>query len=100
MAVKASTTEVPVVAKPTYRDVTGTKAAPKTEYRRIRQEKGYGRKALAAVLGITTTALWNLENNTDLSSPEGKAALKALKALPSVKAKAAPAKATKAEDLI
>jgi len=80
----------------TYREVTGTKAAPATEYRRLRQEKGYGRVALAAALGITTSALWKIENHTPASSPEGKAALKALRALPSVKAKAAPAKAAKA----
>lgn len=83
MAVKASTAEV--IVKPTYRDVTGTRKAPKTEYRKIRQEKGYSRVALAAALGITTTALWNLENHTPAESAEGKAALKALKALPSVK---------------
>jgi hypothetical protein len=92
-----NTTPAPAPTK-TYREVTGTKAAPATEYRRVRQEKGYGRVALAAALGITTSALWRLENHVDPSTSEGKAALKALKALPSIKRTAAPAKAVKAAD--
>lgn len=89
----------------TYREVTGTKAAPATTYRKIRQEKGYGRVALAAALGITTSALWKLENNTPDNTPEGKAALKALRALPSLKggkpaAKPASKPAAAASDIL
>lgn len=97
MADKATTTTTTTEAPAaTYRDVTGTKANPKTAYRALRQEKGYGRVALAAALGITTSALWRLENHTDLNSAEGKAAMKALRALPSVKRPAPAPKAPKA----
>lgn len=90
-----NTTPAPATPAPalTYREVTGTRQAPKTAYRALRQEKGYGRVALAAALGITTSALWKIENHSE--GAELKAAMAALRALPSLK-KVAPAPAKKA----
>lgn len=73
-------------------------------FRAAREAKGYGRKAAAEALDITTSALWKLENFAE--GKELAAALKELKALPQApkaerkkaepKAKAAPAAKGKA----
>lgn len=76
-------------------------------FRTVRESKGYGRKAAAEALDITTSALWKLEN--DAEGKELAAAIKELKALPQAPkaerkkaepkaaAKAAPAKGAAAK---
>lgn len=63
-------------------------------FRAAREAKGYGRKAAAEALGITTSALWKLE--TAAEGKELASAIKELKALPQAEKpeRKAPAKAT------
>lgn len=86
-ATPATTTpkvQAPVPATPAvpYVACVGTRKAPASTYRKVRQALGYGRVAAAQALGVHPNEVWANENVQ--AAPCTQAALAALAALPPV----------------